>query len=162
MINNDILRRLRFALTLNNEKMLAIFKHANIEMPHYHLANILAKEDDKSFVLCQNDVLVAFLDGLIIEKRGKQDGRDPVPHGRGKPLSNNEILRKIRIALELKDTDIIALLALADFAVSKSELGALFRKPDHRNYVECGNQFLRNFLNGLTKSLRKDVFPEAD
>jgi uncharacterized protein YehS (DUF1456 family) len=64
-------------------------------------------------------------------------------------LTNNDILKKIRVALELKDEDIIHILKLSDFEVSKSELGALFRKPDHPNYKECGDQLLRNFLNGL-------------
>ena len=72
-------------------------------------------------------------------------------------LSNSEVLRKIRIALELKDTDIIDIMALADFNVSKAELSALFRKSDHRNYKECGNQFLRNLLIGLTLKYRDDL-----
>jgi uncharacterized protein YehS (DUF1456 family) len=64
-------------------------------------------------------------------------------------LSNNDILKKIRVALQLKDEDIIHILKLADFEVSKSELSALFRKEDHPNYKPCGDQLLRNFLNGL-------------
>ena len=64
-------------------------------------------------------------------------------------MTNNTILKKLRIALELKDTDIIEILKLADFEISKSELSALFRKEDHKNYKECGDQLLRRFLNGL-------------
>jgi uncharacterized protein YehS (DUF1456 family) len=64
-------------------------------------------------------------------------------------LSNNDILKKLRIALVLKDEDIIGILKLAEFDISKSELNALFRNPDHPNYRECGDQLLRNFLNGL-------------
>jgi uncharacterized protein YehS (DUF1456 family) len=64
-------------------------------------------------------------------------------------MTNNDILKKLRIALELKDTDIIEILKLADFEITKSELSALFRNADHRNYKECGDQILRNFLNGL-------------
>ncbi len=64
-------------------------------------------------------------------------------------MTNNTILKKLRIALELKDTDIIEILKLADFEISKSELSALFRKEDHKNYKECGEQLLRRFLNGL-------------
>ena len=64
-------------------------------------------------------------------------------------LSNNDILKKIRIALELKDDDIVNILKLADFEISKSELNALFRRDDHPNYMPCGDQLLRNFLNGL-------------
>jgi uncharacterized protein YehS (DUF1456 family) len=64
-------------------------------------------------------------------------------------MNNNDILKKLRIALELKDTDILDILKLAEFELSKTELSALFRSPDHRNYKECGDQILRNFLNGL-------------
>lgn len=64
-------------------------------------------------------------------------------------MTNNEILKKLRIALSLRDTDIIEILKLADFDISKSELSALFRSEDQRNYRECGDQILRRFLNGL-------------
>lgn len=64
-------------------------------------------------------------------------------------MTNNDILKKLRIALKLRDEDIIEILKLVDFEVSKSELSALFRNEDHPNYKECGDQLLRNFLNGL-------------
>jgi uncharacterized protein YehS (DUF1456 family) len=64
-------------------------------------------------------------------------------------VTNNDILKKLRIALELKDVDIIEILKLADFEISKTELSALFRNPEHKNYRECGNQLLRRFLDGL-------------
>ncbi|HEY6159782.1 MAG TPA: DUF1456 family protein [Bacteroidia bacterium] len=64
-------------------------------------------------------------------------------------LTNNDIFKKIRVALALKDEDIIEILKLVDFEVTKSELSAIFRKEGHPNYVPCGDQLLRNFLNGL-------------
>ena len=64
-------------------------------------------------------------------------------------MTNNDILKKLRVALKLRDEDIIEILKLVDFEVSKSELSALFRAEDHLNYKECGDQLLRNFLNGL-------------
>lgn len=64
-------------------------------------------------------------------------------------LSNNDIIKKLRVALKLTNDDIIDILALVDFKVSKSELGAFFRKEDHPNYMELQDQILRNFLNGL-------------
>jgi uncharacterized protein YehS (DUF1456 family) len=64
-------------------------------------------------------------------------------------LTNNDILKKLRVALNLKDDDIIQILRLVEFEISKSELGAIFRKEDHPNYKPCGDQLLRNFLNGL-------------
>jgi uncharacterized protein YehS (DUF1456 family) len=69
-------------------------------------------------------------------------------------MSNNDILKKLRVALQLKNTDIIEILKLVDFKITESELGAFFRKEDHPNYKPCGDQILRNFLNGLVIHLR--------
>ena len=64
-------------------------------------------------------------------------------------LTNNDILKKLRVALELRDDDIIKILKLENFEITKTELSAIFRKDDHPNYRPCGDQLLRNFLNGL-------------
>lgn len=69
-------------------------------------------------------------------------------------MTNNDIFKKLRVAHKLRDDDIIKILKLVDFNVSKSELNALFRREDHPNYMECGDQILRNFLNGLIIHLR--------
>jgi len=76
-------------------------------------------------------------------------------------MSNNDILKKLRVALQLKNTDIIAILKLVDFNITESELGALFRAEDHPNYKECGDQLLRNFLNGLIIHKRGPMEPKA-
>ena len=64
-------------------------------------------------------------------------------------LTNNDVLKKIRVALKLRDDDIVEILKLVDFNISKSELNAFFRKEDHPKYMELQDQILRNFLNGL-------------
>ena len=69
-------------------------------------------------------------------------------------LTNNDVLKKIRVALKLRDDDIVDILRLVDFRVSKSELGAFFRKEDHPKYMELQDQILRNFLNGLIIHMR--------
>ena len=69
-------------------------------------------------------------------------------------MSNNDIFKKLRVALMLRDDEIVEILKLVDFKISKSEIGAIFRKEDHPKYVECGDQILRNFLNGLVIHLR--------
>lgn len=69
-------------------------------------------------------------------------------------MTNNDIFKKLRVALMLRDDEIVDILQLADFKIGKSELGAFFRKEDHPNYMECGDQVLRNFLNGLVIHLR--------
>jgi uncharacterized protein YehS (DUF1456 family) len=75
-------------------------------------------------------------------------------------LSNNDVFKKLRVAHKLRDTDIIKICELVDFKVSKSELGAIFRSEDHPKYMECGDQFLRNFLNGLIIHLRGPMPPK--
>lgn len=93
-----------------------------------------------------------FLNGLIIFRRGKDESR-PVPAVDAR-LTNNIILKKLRVAFELKDTDMADIFQRADFWVSKPEISALFRNPDHKNYRDCGDQLLRYFLKGLTSRIR--------
>lgn len=69
-------------------------------------------------------------------------------------MTNNDILKKLRVALKLRDSDIVDILKLVDFRITKSELGAFFRREDHPKYMECGDQILRNFLNGLVIHMR--------
>ena len=76
-------------------------------------------------------------------------------------LSNNDIFKKLRVAHKLRDTDIVKICELVDFRISKSELNALFRNEDHAKYMECGDQILRNFLNGLIIHLRGPM-PKKD
>ena len=75
-------------------------------------------------------------------------------------LSNNDILKKLRVALKLRDDDIVSICALVDFKITKSELGALYRNEEHPKYMECGDQILRNFLNGLIIHLRGPMPPK--
>lgn len=69
-------------------------------------------------------------------------------------MNNNDIFKKLRVALQLRDDQIVEILELVDFRISKAELSAFFRNADHPNFVECGDQVLRNFLNGLVIHLR--------
>ena len=75
-------------------------------------------------------------------------------------MTNNDIMKKLRVALKLRDDDIVKICSLVDFAVTKSEIGALYRNPNHPKYMECGDQFLRNFLNGLIIHLRGPMPPK--
>lgn len=154
MITNDVLRRVRYALQLNDKKMLEIFASVDNAIDENYLHSIMAKEGEDNFVYCRDSLLSLFLDGLINEKRGKKEGASPIILPAKAVLSNNDILRKLRIALNFKEEDMLAALDSVEFPVSKSELSALFRKKSHRNYKVCGDQLLRNFLNGITKRFR--------
>ncbi len=77
-------------------------------------------------------------------------------------MTNNDILKKLRVALQFRDEDIVKILSLVDFKITTTELGAIFRKEDHPNYKECGDQLLRNFLNGLIIHLRGPLEKKED
>lgn len=162
MNHNDVLRRLRYALQLNDDATIGIFALAGYEMEKDYLAMLMKKEQDNGFMLCRDKIISLFLDGLIIKQRGKQEGVEPVVLKGGEILSNNDILRKIRIAMSYRDDDMIAVLKLANFRLSKGELSALFRKPDHRNYKECGDQVVRYLLKGMVTKYRPDAAATAD
>ena len=155
MINNDVLRRLRFALDLNNAKIIKLFKLAGFTIEHAELDTFLKKEEDDGYVECSNSKLNHFLDGLIILKRGVQ--QNPPKNVDKTHLTNNIVLKKIRIALELKDVDILELLMIGEMKITKSELSALFRNENHRNYKLCGDQMLRKFLAGLSNRAKYDI-----
>lgn len=160
MNNNDILRRVRYALDISNPGMIEIFKLSGCTLELPTLLKLLKKEEEEEFISCSNPLLSFFLDGLIIHKRGR---RDPDTAELPKPdasLNNNAILKKLRIALDLKEDDMRAIMLLAGVTISKSELSALFRNKGHKHFKECGDQFLRNFLQGLTVRNRK-VAPES-
>lgn len=149
MNNNDVLRRFRYALNISDGVMLELFKLSEHAIEPSQLAAFLKKEDEKGYGECDDAVLGFFLDGLIVQKRGKKEINPNTVKAQGSPLTNNAILKKLRIALELREEEMIGIMKLAGIDISKSELSALFRKEGHKHYKECGDQFLRNFLKGL-------------
>jgi uncharacterized protein YehS (DUF1456 family) len=147
MINNNILRSVRYILNVNDSKLIQIIGLSGLEVSASDITCYLKNDNDDGFQLCNDEVMSHFLNGLIYYKRGKDDSRPPLRIET--PITNNLILKKLRVAFELKDSDIIALIEKSGLSVSKTELSAFFRKPDHRNYRECGDQFLRYLLKGL-------------
>jgi uncharacterized protein YehS (DUF1456 family) len=154
MTPNDILKRVRYAMNLNDPTMLEIFKQGEHAIDLAELKNLLKKEDEPGYAACSDQVLGAFLDGFIVHKRGKKEAGPGQVKRPGQQLNNNAILRKLRIALELKEDDMLGILKLGEVVISSSELTAFFRNKDHKNYKECGDQFLRSFLKGLALRYR--------
>lgn len=152
MINNDVLRSLRNMLDIRDNKVLEIAQLSDFKGSEADITGFLIKEDEPGFKFCTDQFLAHFLDGLIIYKRGRQKDK-PLPPIADK-INNNLVLKKLRVAFELKEEDILTMLNNAGFTVSSNEISAFFRKEDHRNYRPCGDQFLRNFLKGLTQRLR--------
>jgi uncharacterized protein YehS (DUF1456 family) len=146
------LRRVRYIFDFSDPLMIAIFKLGGYQGSKAELAKWLAREGEPDFVLCGDGCLASFLNGLIIKNRGANDKGTPEPE---QFMSNNTVLRKLKIALNLQTDDLLGILELNEFTMSKHELSALFRRPDHKNYRECLDQVLRNFLDGMEKRYRK-------
>jgi len=153
MTNNDILRRIRFIFDLSDKKVIALFTLGECEVTRADISDWLKKDDHADFKPCEDETMARFLNGLIAEKRGKREGDQPIVEKR---LNNNIIFRKLKIALNLKAEEILAILDSVNFRLGKSELSAFFRKPSHELYRECQNQILRNFLQGLQLKFRGD------
>ncbi|MDR3629949.1 MAG: DUF1456 family protein [Desulfocapsaceae bacterium] len=151
MINNDILRSIRYTFDYSDLKMVAIFGLAGLPVTRDDLGRWLKKEDDPAFQHCGDTQLAGFLDGLIYERRGQKEGSQPQTEKR---LTNNSIFKKLKIALDLKSSDIVEILDLADLNVGEHELSAFFRRPGHKHYRLCRDQILRNFLKGLQLKYR--------
>ncbi|WP_338950988.1 DUF1456 family protein [Fusobacterium nucleatum] len=155
MTNNDFLRRLRYALNIKDNIMVQIFKKGNITVRREDVLDYLKKDIDEGFKKLNNNDLIAFLDGLIIQKRGKKEDGTPVSQIKvTKNNLNNVLLRKLRIALSFKSYDMIKIFKLGRVEISEGELSALFRSEDHKNYKECGDKYIRVFLKGLTEFYR--------
>jgi uncharacterized protein YehS (DUF1456 family) len=157
MINNDVLRRVRYALDLNDQTMIDIFALNDVTISRDVLLNLLKKDNQEGYVALDNQQMDAFLKGLITHRRGKLETNPEQPKKPDLPLTNNSILKKLKIALDFKEEDMLNTLKLADFKISKGELSAFFRLKGHKNYRECGDQIIRNFLQGLTIHFRKPV-----
>ncbi len=154
MTNNDVLRRIRYTFNFDDSKMIAIFGLADNVVTREQISNWLKKEDDLAFQECSDTELAVFLNGLIIDRRGKKEGPQPTPE---QSLTNNIIFRKLKIALDLKAEDILEILERVDVSISKHELSAFFRKPGHKHYRECKDQILRNFVNGMQHKYRNII-----
>lgn len=109
---------------------------------------MLKKEDEEDFFNINDRIMTLFLDGFIIYKRGENPNQTVVK--KEKRLTNNDILKKLKIALNLKSEDILEILTIAENPISKSELAAVLQKKDHKNYKECGDKYIKKFLQGLT------------
>lgn len=157
MTNNDILRRIRYTFDFNNRKMLEIFASADYEAKPSQIIAWLQKDGDPDLVELNDNELAYFLNGFINEKRGKKEGEQPLPET---TLNNNIIFRKLKIALNLKDTDILEMMKSVDLPLSPHELSAFFRKPDQKQYRICHDQFLRNFLHGMQLKYRPAINKE--
>jgi uncharacterized protein YehS (DUF1456 family) len=173
MENNDILIRLRYALDIKNTDMVEIFNLGGVEVTKEDVLKILTKPkdsyddyeyyeediaEDEEHIKCSNSMLESFLNGFITFKRGKQEPKPgqpdtPLP-SKNKESINNQLLKKVKIALALTSDDMLDIFEKAGITVTKGELSALLRKEGHKNYKQCLDKYARNFLKGLALKYR--------
>jgi uncharacterized protein YehS (DUF1456 family) len=154
MLTNDILRRVRYALDLNDAKVTEIFALDGVSVQSAQLETMFKKEDESGFVRCPDSLAHGFFRGLIVFKRGRREGQDGSVKAPPGEMTNNDALWYLRIAMQLKDDDVMAILKKVGVNVGKAELNALFRKKGGENFRPCGDQFLRNFLAGFSATYR--------
>ncbi len=150
--------------------MVEIFKLGGVEVTKEEVILMLTKSNDgyhesdsaenEESLKCSNGMLDSFLNGFIIFKRGKQDPKPGQPEKPALSIKNYEnvnniVLKKLKIALALTSEDMLAILEEAGIVITKGELGAVLRKEGHKNYKECGDRYVRNFLKGLALKYRE-------
>ena len=155
MTDNDVLRRVRYALRINDKAMMEVFKLGGMNISLEELTALLSKPEDENFKTCNNKTLDVFLSGLITYKRGPQknapEKTEEIPNNKN---INNYILRKLKIALAFRSEDMIDAFKTGGINMSESELSAIFRRPDHKNYREAGDKYVRIFIKGITELFR--------
>jgi len=153
VVQNDILRRLRYLLDYDDIRMMRVFAAGGIGVPREFVCDVLRPDSEPGYRRATDRELSAFLNGLIMELRGKREGPKPQPD---ETLNNNQILQKLKIAFALRSEAVLALLAGEGVKLSPHELSSFFRKPGHKHYRECMDQVMRNLLTALTKQRRGD------
>lgn len=157
MRNNDIIQSIRYMLDIDDVKIAHILKLRDYK-PQREEVSAIFEESDQPGEQKQDssdELMAHFLDGLIYHLRGKSDKHPPRPIKT--PVTNNMVLKKLRVAFKLQEDDMHDIMEAAGFPLSKPEMSALFRSESSKNYRECGDQILRYFLKGLTKRVREEV-----
>jgi len=145
------MRRIRFTFDFSDSEMINMFALADFEVSRAEVSDWLKRDDDPEFRELLDVQLAVFLNGFIVLNRGRKEGLQPEPE---QLLSNNAIFRKLKIALNLKDEEILSILERADMKISKHELSAFFRNPNQSQYRPCNEQMLRKFLIGMQKKYK--------
>lgn len=149
MTNNDALRSIRYILNANDLLMVEIMALGGADCDLRTMMDYLERDDSPNFISCPDEMMARFLNGLVSHKRGVDPTR-PTPQIEI-PVTNNQILKRIRVAFKLTDEDILSRLMSEGLPFRKSELNALFRKENHENFRTCGDQILKKLFKSLSK-----------
>jgi uncharacterized protein YehS (DUF1456 family) len=145
MNNNEVLRSLQHALKMSPRKLAATFALGGLEVAPEDALRLLLRERDEACVPCSNEQLLAFLDGFIVDRRGPSGRRPPrVGH-----VTNNMVLKKLRIGLSLYEEDLLTLFESGGQTLDKHQLTGMFRKTGHKHFKRCTDEVLQAFFRGL-------------
>ncbi len=151
MRNNDVIQSIRYILDLSEVEIADILRLAGYNATRSEV-NYIFNDNDGEGPDSTHEMTAYFLDGLIYHLRGKSDKHPPQPIQT--PVTNNMVLKKLRVAFKLREEDIHRILKKTGFKISGPELSALFRRKDQKNYRPAGDQVLRYFLKGLAEEKR--------
>lgn len=151
MNHNDVLRSVRYILDANDARVAEIVKLGGGEASADDARAFLREADAPDARPIDDRTMAQFLDGVIYALRGRDESRPAPPPER---VTNNVVLKKLRVAFSLQEADLLAIFAAAECAVTKPELSAFLRKPDNKHFRPCGDQYLRYFLKGLALRVR--------
>jgi len=144
--NNLVLKKISTTFKLDSQQLIDIFQLADVSIDASQLESWLKSDDDAEFKRCEDVNLAGFLNGFISDARGKKEG----PAAKVEQnLSNNMILRKLNIALDLQADEVLEIFELVEISLSKHELSSFFRKPGHKHYRICEEQTLIQYLKAL-------------
>lgn len=153
MDNNEFNRRIRYALRLDDAETVRLMKLGGQRVLLDEVVGYRCKEGEELYLACPDDALLALLDGLVLDRRGPPPATitsvTPEQDPESRTVSNNLVLKQLRIALALRTEAIHALIVEGGGKIGRSEVGAFFRSPQARNYRRSGDQVVRWFLAGL-------------
>lgn len=153
MRHNDVIKSIRYLLDIDDVEIAEILKLADYNPTRSEITGIF-EDDDGEGPDSSHELMAHFLDGLIFKRRGKSDKHPPQPIQI--PVTNNVVLKKLRVAFKLREEEILKMLSKTGFKINSPELSALFRREDHKNFRPAGDQVVRYFLRGLTMKYRPE------
>ncbi len=156
MTNNDIFKQLLSLFEWSPSKVVEVHGILSHEIEESHVQRWLVAVKDPNFLVMKDVELSTFLNALICDMRGKKEGPQPVPE---KKISNNIVMKKLKIALNLQNEDLLQVFSLSGVTLSPYELTAFFRKPNHKNYRAMKDAQLRKFIAGLILQKRSPTTP---
>lgn len=161
MYNNEILAAIKDNLSLNNQQIFECLKYGNNEMDETDIPRLfVSKRAKQEHIICENEILEAFLNGLIILRRGEQDiksGQERKSLISTSKYINNVVLKKLKIALNLSNKDTIEIFLASDTIITNGQLTGFLRKEGHKNYRKFSDSHLMAFLEGVNVVENKKI-----